>query len=210
MRKFDLNILMIVLLVLIGVIFLLFQLLVIPLSSTGVLASIILLFTAIVVLHGWKTLGPRGLLVFFLFAFGISLLYEYTDALGFGGLVNCTSTYSDLLGPKILGKVPFLIPLVWSILLYCSFTMTNIIFNKVKTTDASREATSQHWFFRSIGRGIIAGFITASVDLIIDPVMVAMGAWSWSAEGSYYGIPLWNYEGWIEISAMCSTASTFI
>ena len=48
--------------------------------------------------------------------------------------------------------------------------------------------------------GIIAGLIMAALDLIIDPVMVAMGAWSWSYAGHYYGIPLWNYEGWIEIS----------
>jgi len=32
--------------------------------------------------------------------------------------------------------------------------------------------------------------------------MVAMGAWSWPGGGSYYGIPLWNYEGWIEIPAV--------
>lgn len=50
--------------------------------------------------------------------------------------------------------------------------------------------------------GIIAGLIMASLDLIIDPVMVAIGAWSWQVAGIYYGIPLWNYEGWIEITAV--------
>ena len=50
--------------------------------------------------------------------------------------------------------------------------------------------------------GIIGGLMMASMDLLIDPVMVALGAWSWPAGGSYYGIPLWNYEGWIEIPAV--------
>jgi uncharacterized membrane protein len=32
--------------------------------------------------------------------------------------------------------------------------------------------------------------------------MVAMGAWSWPGGGLYYGVPLWTYEGWIEITAV--------
>jgi len=139
---------------------------------------------------------------FFFIAYSIPLLYEYTDALGFGGLVGCTSYYSTILGPKFFGKVPYVIPFVWSILLYCSFTMTNIIFKRVRTSTKFEENISLQWFFKIVGMGIIAGLIMVALDLIIDPVMVAMGAWSWSAAGSYYGIPLWNYEGWIEISSV--------
>jgi putative membrane protein len=80
--------------------------------------------------------------------------------------------------------------------------MTNIIFNRLRTSPESKEDFSLHWFFKIVGIGIIAGLIMAALDLIIDPVMVAMGAWSWSGSGSYYGIPLWNYEGWIEISSV--------
>jgi len=202
MRKFDSNVLMIVLLALVGVCFLLCQILTITISSTGAILSAMLLFSIIVVIHAGKTLGARELLVFFFIAYSIPLLYEYTNGLGFGGLVGCTCIYSDLLGPKFLGKVPYVIPLVWSILLYCSFTMTNIIFNRLRTTPESKEDFSLQWFFKIVGMGIIAGLIMAALDLIIDPVMVAMGAWSWSYAGHYYGIPLWNFEGWIEISAV--------
>jgi uncharacterized membrane protein len=80
--------------------------------------------------------------------------------------------------------------------------MTNIIFKRLRTTPKSEEVVSLQWFFKIVGMGIIAGLITAALDLIIDPVMVAMGAWSWSYAGHYYGIPLWNYEGWIEITAV--------
>ncbi|MCX6670838.1 MAG: carotenoid biosynthesis protein [Euryarchaeota archaeon] len=202
MQKFDSNVLMIVLLALIGILFILTQILTIPISSTGVILSFILLFSIIVIIHGSKTLGARELVVFFFIAYSIPLLYEYTDALGFGGLVGVTCQYSTLLGPKFFGKVPYVIPLVWSIFLYCSFTMTNIIFNRLRTTPKSDETVSLQWFLKIVGMGIIAGLIMASLDLIIDPVMVAMGAWSWSGEGLYYGIPLWNYEGWIEITTV--------
>jgi uncharacterized membrane protein len=178
------------------------RILTIPISDTMFLMGLILLFLTIVVIHGWKTVGPRELLVFFLIAYSIPLLYEYTDALGFGGLVGCVCHYSDLLGPKFLGKVPYVIPLVWAIFFYCSFAMTNIIFERLRTTHAFEEAVSLQWFLKIVGMGIVAGLIMASLDLIIDPVMVALGAWSWPSGGSYYGIPLWNYEGWIEIPAV--------
>jgi putative membrane protein len=193
---------MIILLVVIGVNFVLVKFLNIPLSETLFIIVCILLFLGIVLIHGWKTLGPRDVLVFFLIAYIIPLLYEYTEGLGFGGLVGYTCSYSSLLGPKFLGKVPYVIPLVWSIFLYCTFTMTNIIFNRIRITHKFEEVASLQWFFKIVGMGFVAGLIMASMDLIIDPVMVSLGAWSWPGGGSYYGIPLWNYEGWIEITVV--------
>jgi len=202
MQKFGSNVIMMVLLAIAGVYLVLSQILSIRISNAGVLLSLTLLFSIIIVIHGWETLGPRELLVFFLIAYSIPLLYEYTDGLGFGGLVGCTSQYSTLLGPKFFGKVPYVIPLVWTIALYCAFTMTNIIFNRLRTTHKFEEMVSLHWFLKIVGMGIVAGLIMASWDLIVDPVMVAMGAWSWPNGGSYYGIPIWNYEVWIEIPAV--------
>ena len=202
MKKLDSNRIMIILFVVMGVYFVLGQILNVPISDTMFMISVILLFLIIVVIHGWKTLGTRELLVFFLIAYSIPLLYEYTNGLGWGELVNFRCYYGDLLGPKFFGKVPYVIPLVWSISLYCTFTMTNIIFNRIRTTYKFEEMISPQWFLKIVGMGIVAGLIMASWDLIIDPVMVAMGAWSWPGGGSYYGIPLWNYEGWIEIPAV--------
>jgi len=202
MRKFGSNVIMMFLLAIAGVYFVLSQILSIPISNTAVLLSFILLFFIIIVIHGWETLGARELLVFFLIAYSIPLLYEYTDGLGFGGLVGCTCIYSDLLGPKFFGKVPYVIPLVWSISLYCAFTMTNIIFNRIRITHKFEQVVSLQWFFKIVGMGVVAGLIMTSWDLIIDPVMVAMGVWSWPNGGSYYGIPILNYEGWIEIPAV--------
>ncbi len=202
MQKMNSNIIMIILLVAIGVIFALAKILNIPLSETALMVGAILLFLGIVFIHGWKTLGFRDILVFFLIAYCIPLLYEYTDGLGCGALVGFTVQYYNVLGPKFLGKVPYVIPLTWSILLYCAFTMTNIIFDRIRITQKFEERVSVAWFFKIVGIGIVAGLIMASLDLIIDPVMVALGAWSWPSGGSYYGIPLWNYEGWIEIPAV--------
>jgi putative membrane protein len=171
-------------------------------TETIFITGFVLLFFIMVLIHGYKTLGPREILFFFLIAYSVAMLYEYTDGLGFGELVHCKPYYSNILGPKFLGKIPYVIPLVWTISFYCAFTMTNIIFNRLKTTRESTETISRYWFVKIIGMGIVSGLMMASWDLICDPVMVKIGAWSWSYSGSYYGIPLWNYEGWVEIPAV--------
>ncbi|MCK4365310.1 MAG: carotenoid biosynthesis protein [Thermoplasmatales archaeon] len=202
MQKPDSNIIMTILLVLIGIYFILGKILNIPLSETIFMIIWILLFLIIVVIHGWKTLGFREIIVFFLIAYIITLLYEYTEAGGWGEWFGCRCYYGDLLGPKFLGKIPYIIPLTWSISLYCTFTMTNIIFNRIKTTRESDEKASPKWFLKIFGMGIITGLIMISWDLINDPVLVSMGAWSWPNGGIYYGIPIWNYAVWIEMSAV--------
>ena len=169
--------------------------------ETAFIIVFILPFLVIIVIHGWKTLGTRELLVFFLIAYSLALLYEYGGVM-WGELIGVKYYYTDLLGPKFLSKVPYIIPLVWSMSLYCAFTMTNIIFNRIKTNHKPWEQKSIRWFLKIIGMGIVTGLIMASWDLINDPVMVAMGAWNWPGGGLYYGVPLWNYEGWIEISAL--------
>ncbi len=202
MKKLDSNRIMTILLVVMGVYFVLGKVLNIPLSETIFMMVGALLFLIIVVIHGWKTLGFREILVFFLIAYTITLLYEYTEAFGWGEWFGCRCYYSDLLGPKFLGKIPYIIPLAWSIALYCAFTMTNIIFDRIKTNHKSDEKASLQWFLKMIGMGIVAGLIMISWDLINDPVLVAMGVWSWPGGGIYYGIPIWNYAVWIEMSAV--------
>ena len=209
MQKFDSNMIMLVLLFASCIYLVVGLILNIPISSTMFMIGLIMIFLLIVIIHGWKTLGPRELLVFFLIAYGIALFYEFTDGGGFGDLVNCSPHYSDLLGPKFLGKTPYIIPLSWTMAIYCSFTMTNILFNRLKTTPKSEESISHRWFLKIVGMGFVTGLIMTSWDLINDPVMVKMGAWSWSYNGSYYGIPLWNYEAWIEIPAVIFVIFSF-
>lgn len=202
MRKIDSNNIFIFLLIIISIYLILGLISDINIANSFFITGLILLFLVLIIIHGWKTLGPREFLVFFLIAYLISLIYEYTDGLGFGGLVNCRSYYSDLLGPKFFGKIPYIIPLVWSMFLYCAFSMTNIIFNRINTTNNFKEKITGKWILKIFGMGIVSGLIMTSWDLINDPVMVKMGAWIWSYSGSYYGIPLWNFEVWIEISVL--------
>ncbi len=200
MIKFDWNWVMVFLFIFAIIYFIIGLLLNIPFYESRFMLGLILISFLIIIIHGWKTLGPRELLVFFIIGYIVTLIYEYTDGLGFGEWLGCRAYYSDLLGLKFFNKTPYIIPLVWSMTLYITFTMTNIIFKRLKTTSNFFEEISQRWLFKIIVMGIVSGLIMASWDLITDPVMVSMGAWNWSSGGSYYGIPLGNFEAWIEIS----------
>ena len=199
MVRYNSNILMTILLTSAGIYVILGVLLNIPLSETMFMLGLTLIFLIIVVIHGWKTLGPRELLIFFLLAYSLTMIYEFTDGLGFGEFVHCRAYYSDLLGPKFFNKIPYVIPLVWSLSLYCTFTMTNIIFNRLSITHTFKETVSRKWFLKTAGMGVVTGAIMVSWDLIADPVLVKLGAWGWMNGGHYFGIPIWNYEAWLEI-----------
>lgn len=209
MNKFDINLIMIILFILAIFYFIIRLIIGDSIYETSFIIVLIVLSLLIVIIHGWKTLGSRDLLLFFLIAYIVTLIYEYTDGLGFGEWLSCRASYSDVLGPKFFGKTPYVIPLVWSMSLYISFTMTNIIFNRLKTTSKFEENFNLKWFFKIVGMGIVTGLIMASWDLITDPVMVKMGAWRWSSGGSYYGIPLGNYEAWVEISLVVFVLFSF-
>jgi putative membrane protein len=61
----------------------------------------------------------------------------------------------------------------------------------------------QLWWRVPLATGVIA----VSVDLLIDPVAVAIGYWVWHVPGNvYYGIPLLNFVGWFVLMFLAPLA----
>lgn len=46
--------------------------------------------------------------------------------------------------------------------------------------------------------------IMVGIDLLLDPVMVRLGAWKWKDGGAYFGIPTANFVGWFLVSLLIS------
>jgi uncharacterized membrane protein len=90
--------------------------------------------------------------------------------------------YTDLLGMKLDGRVPILIPLSWFLMALPSWVI-------------SRRA-----FPRSSQRGIrvVLGSAWMVVwDLSLDPAMSHLTPyWRWAEEGAFYGMPAVNLLGW--------------
>jgi len=152
---------------------------------------------------GWTFSGPTYVVLGFLAAlahalrwiggwrvvamFGVaSLIALASELLGtrtgypFGGY-----SYTPLLGYRILGLVPFPIPISWTFILYCSLAMCGRL---LPARDDGR--TRLLWAF-------VAGLILTAWDVAMDPAMVRTAHWLWHEPGPFYGMPFTNWIGWV-------------
>jgi uncharacterized membrane protein len=134
-------------------------------------------------LHGWQYLGWKRTLLLLGLTFGVSLLFESIGVAT--GLVYGPYHYTDKLGTKFLGLVPYLIPVAWFMMTYPSYLIARRIVRARRNVWAWRLAVAA-----------VGGVIMTAWDLAMDPVMTAAEHWVWEAKGAYFGIPLQNYWGW--------------
>lgn len=88
--------------------------------------------------------------------------------------------YTGLLGPRLLGRVPLLIPLSWFVMALPSYAL------------ATRAG------FGPWGRIAAGAWLLAAWDLALDPAMSHLTPyWRWAEEGVYYGMPAINLAGWL-------------
>ena len=92
----------------------------------------------------------------------------------YGGFI-----YSDALGQKFLGLVPWTVAFAYLPLLLGSATL------------ASRLLGSERFRF-ALG----SSALLLAVDLVVDPAAVTGGLWAYTGAGAYYGVPLTNFMGW--------------
>ena len=91
--------------------------------------------------------------------------------------------YTGALQPQI-GKVPLLIPLAWLMMLPPAWAM-------------GYNATLPM-------RIVIAASAMTAWDLFLDPLMVEWRCWKWQSRGSYFGIPVVNFFGWLLTAGLCT------
>jgi putative membrane protein len=134
-------------------------------------------------------------------ALGLLLLVTVTavafEALGLAtGFPYGTYTYSDALGPTLLG-VPFLVPLAWLMMAWPSWVL------------AGRLARPFRPARRRAARVATAAAVFAGWDVVLDPQMVQAGYWTWAhPRPGLPGIdtvPLTNLAGWLLAGAVLMT-----
>jgi uncharacterized membrane protein len=90
--------------------------------------------------------------------------------------------YSSLLGFKVLGKVPCLIPLSWFYMSVASYALI-------------RQKVTQESF--SLKRVFMSALVLLTWDLVLDPAMSHLTPfWFWEKPGGYFGMPNSNLVGW--------------
>jgi len=141
---------------------------------------------------GGAVLGWRCTLLFFGLACGLSLASEL---IGTGtGYPFGNYEYTSGLGYKILGRVPFSIPLSWFYMGLASLLLGGAL---------------ARW--HPVWSVVLGAYFLTAWDLVLDPAMahpsLALNFWIWHQSGPYFGMPVQNFLGWTATGALF-TAST--
>ena len=161
---------------------------VVPISSpsTPIVALEILSALAFAVIHGARHYRLRGILVFA----GLCLLIGNTiENIGvIAGFPYGRYEFLPLMGPQLM-HVPILLGLAYIGMAYCSWTLARLILG------ATRPALRAS---QLITVPLLASFIMTAWDFAQDPVWsTLLHAWRWRDGGTWFGVPLTNYAGWL-------------
>jgi putative membrane protein len=152
------------------------------------LAASNLLLVAAALGHAWHLLGWQRATLFFGLAFTLAWAAE-TLSLATG--LATPYHYTAALGP-LLGKVPVVVPLGWSAMIYNSHIIANLM------TDGTPTARRRGGLW-TLGLALLTALVMTAWDLTLDPYMVLKEkAWIWDQGGIYFGIPAANFVSWVE------------
>ncbi len=146
------------------------------------------IFAAFSFLHSVYVVGLRRTTTYFVITCSITIAVEYigvTTGFPFGPY-----HYTDVLGGKLFGVVPWVVPLAYFMMVVPAHTIANLIVVGKPIIEGGR-----------IGQLVLSALLTAVVmtawDLSNDPFMAnELRAWVWADGGPYFGIPVENFFGW--------------
>lgn len=152
------------------------------------------------VVHALGRVGARKAVLLLVAASVVSLGAELTGT--YTGFPFGEYQYSSLLGYRVLGLVPFPIPISWFYMIYACIAM-------VGRVRAPGESSADRWRWAAL-----AGAFLVAWDVSMDPAMVKTAHWMWGSgqrfmdlgfppwlvsffsRDVFYGMPLANWFGW--------------
>lgn len=146
------------------------------------LTPINLLLSFLIVIYSHPKWDAR-IILFLLLSFAVGLTVEIMGV-ATGDIFGAYS-YGDVLGPKLL-HTPYIIGLNWMLLIYSTGVVVNMI-----------SQFNYHWLLNIFLKSFLGASILVSLDILIEPVAIHYGFWSWGGDGS---IPFQNYAAWFVIS----------
>lgn len=160
-------------------------------------------------LHSTVMLGLPRALTLIVLCVTISFCFEYVGEST--GAIFGPYHYTSLLGPKLFGRIPVLIPFAWYMMFYPSYVVTNLLAEGNPV--AVRTGTA--WI---AWMAALSALVMTAWDLTMDPIMsfhpcetgsagclpvlldetnLGHPAWIWADGGEHFGVPLLNYRGWL-------------
>ena len=133
--------------------------------------------------HSIIFFGLNNTVLLFFSSFIISLLFEIIGTNK--GLIFGKYTYEPSLCPgPMIKNVPILIAISWTGLIYMALVCTMMII------DGTLGSTI------NLSHVLMSALFVTILDVVLDPIAVDEGRWSWDTPGKYYGVPIKNFIGW--------------
>ncbi len=144
-------------------------------------------------------LGAATMFVFGVFAIGwwkttSFAVLSFTLSLGFELIGTGTGwpfgnyAYTSFLGYKVLGHVPYTVPLSWFYMGFASYLLAGVLME--------RFSPGRHMLWRVA----LGSWLLMVWDLVLDPAMahesLMVQFWVWDETGPYFGMPIKNFVGW--------------
>lgn len=124
-----------------------------------------------------RWIGIRDTIILFVLLGGFALAIETTALLT--GFPYGHFTYSDLLGYRLFGVVPWTVVFAWTPLILAAY------------------AIADQFVSSTIARILMIPVLLVLFDLVLDPGAVLIGFWRYESGGWFYGVPFSNFVGWL-------------
>jgi len=162
-------------------------------------AQVHILLGAVVLLIALVRYARTRWIAAFAAVYLVSFLSEYFGT-GYG-IPFGNYEYTALLGHKLGGRVPWVIPLSWFLMAVPSWALARATFPDTGIDEGGGAR-------RTAARIVFAAVILTLWDVALDPAMSYQAPyyWRWSDAGPYYGMPWINLAGWLLTGAVIFAA----
>lgn len=154
-----------------------------------------------VLLHSSVSLGKIKTTILFIITLSFGLISEFIGVKF--GLIFGHYYYNPAFSPFFFGTVPLMTVISWAIIIYMSYTITNIILRGFITKKPNIHTQRILLVIPLIIiLSSIDGLIAVNLDMILDPVAAShqLAGWIWLGGGPYFGIPISNFIGWFLVT----------
>lgn len=137
-------------------------------------------------IHGARIYRMRGILVFTALCLGMATFFESVSLRT--GFPFGHYWFTNLMGPKLF-DLPILLVLAYVGMGYLSWVVAVAILDCQNAPLSGKNV---------VCLPLLASFVMTAWDFSMDPVWADIDhAWVWRDGGSYYGVPVSNFAGWI-------------
>lgn len=129
----------------------------------------------------------RTALTQFLIIYVVAYAYEFAGT--HTGLVFGNYYYSPTAIGPLVGEVPILLPLGYFAMAYGAYVVARLMLRNISAKLSALQV---------VITAVTASLVMTWLDLVSDPIAATLfGKWIWEDGGSYFGVPVHNFIGWV-------------